>query len=621
MIRLALRRIGRYLKILPVFTVILGMSQDYRDYDTFNDSLAQGWNTWNYESMLSHVLLPEALAVNLNLRPAVLGTPYDENYHFDKVTVTKTGMVRPRAHAFDGAYTDIILLWKGNRIQVQSTQKNDQLYLLISPLENSSTPYFIEVQSGFLWNKKGVVQRKENIIEATVNDKTLMVRTTGNTVENARPYTSPYLSIPSGHEFSVYTGEKTSLEAVKEILSEAKEKYERNSKIYGDYAEAFLATQSVLGWNTLYDADLNRVISPVTRGWNEAWQGFVLFEWDTYFASLLLGLGHKKYAYSNALAVTKGLNRYGAVAFTQQPRNQLADNSQPPVGSMVCWKLYEKYGDTWFLKEVYDELLSWNRWWVDHRLNKGYLTWGASWPNANVQDGRWESGLDNSPMYEKVTMQTVGQNSLFNMADVGLNSLYVMDCQYLLKMAKVLGKEDDIKEIGKREKQITEKVRSLWSSEKGTYLNKYLDTDTFSERLSPTLFYPMIAGIPSQKQARRVMLEHYYNPTEFFGNYMVPSISRNDPSYDNDYWRGAIWGPMNFLVYLGLKNYDDQAAKDLAENSYSLFMDAWTKHRYVFENINSEKGVSTPGDQLNCDPYYHWGALMGIMQFMEAGKY
>ncbi|MEN1783622.1 MAG: trehalase family glycosidase [Bacteroidota bacterium] len=602
---------------------ILGIQgQDSPAYSNFNDQLAQGWNTWNYESMLSHVLLPQGLAFNINFRPSVLGTPYDTNYHYNKITVDKTGRVRPQAHTFDGSYTDVIIDgWKGNTIRVQSAQINENIVVLVEPITSSSTTYFVELQAGFLWNHTGHIQKEKDQLLAITAKDTISINTTGSIAENARPYMASYLSINSNIPFGVYTGPSQTLTQIQKAIQVAKEAYEAKAEAYGELAEGYKAAQSVLGWNTLYDADLNRVVSPVTRGWNEAWQGFVLFEWDTYFAALLLGLDHKEYAYSNAMAVSKGVNRYGAVAFTQQPRNQLADNSQPPVGSMVCWKLYEKYQETWFLEEVFDGLLSWNRWWVNNRRNQGYLTWGASWPNANVQDGRWESGLDNSPMYEEVEMQTVGNNSLFNLADVGLNSLYVMDCQYLQKIAQALGKKEIVKELRDREKEYTKKVQSLWSEEHGIFLNKWLQSNTFSNSISPTLLYPLIAGIPTQKQAQTILKKHYFNPDEFYGTYMIPSIARNDAAYNNDYWRGAIWGPMNFLVYLGLKNYDDKAAKQLASQSYELFEEAWLKHRYVFENINAEKGVVASDDQLNCDPYYHWGALMGLMQFMELGHY
>ena len=55
---------------------------------------------------------------------------------------------------------------------------------------------------------------------------------------------------------------------------------------------------------------------------------------------------------------------------------------------------------------------------------------------------------------------------------------------------------------------------------------------------------------------------HLLNPVEFWGEWVIPSIARNDPAfYDQNYWRGRIWGPMNFLVYLGLRNCDHPTAR------------------------------------------------------------
>ena len=71
-----------------------------------------------------------------------------------------------------------------------------------------------------------------------------------------------------------------------------------------------------------------------------------------------------------------------------------------------------------------------------------------------------------------------------------------------------------------------------------------------------------------------MMKEHFYNPQEFWGEYIMPSIARNDAAYkDNIYWRGRIWAPMNFLVYLGIRNYELPGAKrDMVEKSKNLLL-------------------------------------------------
>jgi len=45
--------------------------------------------------------------------------------------------------------------------------------------------------------------------------------------------------------------------------------------------------QTILGWNLTYDPENDRAISPVSRMWSANWGGYVLFDWDTYFASFM----------------------------------------------------------------------------------------------------------------------------------------------------------------------------------------------------------------------------------------------------------------------------------------------------------------------------------------------
>ncbi len=591
-------------------------------YVALQEKLASGWNTWSYESMLNHVLLPHGLSIKVNLRQSFIGTPGDPLFLLDRITPDTTGLVKPIAHTFDGSYTALLINdWKGNTLQIQSTTDGQDVYILITPKKLSSTKFQIEVQSGMMWNREGMLTKNENGIQAVLPNQTIQVRSTKEFKEKSSyPYLSPYLVFDGDEEMAIYTGQQKSLDEIKILITKAKNAYHNHSKKYGELASAFEGIQTVLGWNTLYDASKNRVLSPVTRAWNETWQGHVLFEWDTYLAALLFALDNKELAYSNAIAVTKWPNANGNIGHYQMGDGTVSLMSQPPVGSMVCWKIYEKYGDKWFLEEVYQELLTWNRWWTKNRKNGDYLTWGG-WKGANAQIAAWESGLDNSPMYDDLEMTETENAALLDLADVGLNSLYVMDCQYLSKIAKELGYDKDHAELQKRAKHFTKLTQQLWNANESIYQNKVLSTNTFSSRLSPTLFYPMIANVSTDKQAEVMIKDHYYNEVEFYGDFIIPSTARNDPSYDNVYWRGAIWPPMNFLVYLGLKNYDQEAASDLVEKSYALFLKEWTEHNAVLENINADKGVESIGDQKMADPFYHWGALMGIMKFMEQGWY
>ncbi len=130
----------------------------------------------------------------------------------------------------------------------------------------------------------------------------------------------------------------------------------------------------------------------------------------------------------------------------------------------------------------------------------------------------------------------------------------------------------------------------------------------FSERLTPMLFYPLISGAPDSVMAVRLM-ENMLDTSLFWGDYVIPTVSRDDPAFPGQgYWRGRIWPPTNYLVYLGLKNYaSDEVVADFVLTSAKMAQDEWIKHGNLHENYSgiTGEGMGTAA--------YCWG---GLMQFM-----
>jgi neutral trehalase len=195
--------------------------------------------------------------------------------------------------------------------------------------------------------------------------------------------------------------------------------------------------------------------------------------------------------------------------------------------------------------------------------------------------------------------------------------MYIADCDALAVIAETLHRVDEARELRARSTSYRRKLQTLWSPHAGIFLNKDLHTGALSDRLSPTNFYPMLARAASPAQAQTMVQKHLLNPNEFWGEWVIPSIARDDPAFhDQNYWRGRIWGPMNYLVYLGLRNYDDAGARSgLAEKSYALFLKEWHDKGHVHENYNAILG--TGDDVENSDRFYHWGALLGNIQYLE----
>ena len=277
------------------------------------------------------------------------------------------------------------------------------------------------------------------------------------------------------------------------------------------------------------------------------------------------------------------------------------------------------------MRDTFLPLLRWNRWWAAHRDVDGYLVWGTDAGNQPVnpddpsvgtlQAAKYESGLDNSPMYDDAPFHP--ETNRMHLADVGLMGLYVADCDALAEIAAVLGKTSEAQELRAREEHYRAKLRTLWDPKTGIFLNRNLDTGQLSPRISPTNLYPLLAKVPTAEQAGRMVKEHLLNPAEFWGDWVLPSISRADPAFrDQEYWRGRVWGPMNYLVYLGLRNYDQAAVRrQLGQKSLALFEKEWRENGHVHENYNA---ITGSGDDVHSsDRFYHWGALLGLIDYLE----
>ncbi len=104
---------------------------------------------------------------------------------------------------------------------------------------------------------------------------------------------------------------------------------------------------------------------------------------------------------------------------------------------------------------------------------------------------------------------------------------------------------------------------------------------------------------------------------EFWGEYVIPMISKKDPSYNKqDYFRGRIWPPVNYLIFEALHACDQQnVASKLAKKGFNMFLKCWKEKGFVGENYNAITGeTAEKSDTLwFSDKFYHWGALLVYM--------
>jgi putative isomerase len=428
----------------------------------------------------------------------------------------------------------------------------------------------------------------------------------------------------------ICTGHPRSLDEIRACIAAGVRTRDSGLERYGPQRELAGAMASALGWTTVHNAVEDRLTTVCSRVWASRNAGSLLFCWDTFLAAMMaaaLGEPRCARAYCDAIVDTIDLNGYVPNIHTAIGAESLGQ-SQPPVGSMAIRYCAQTLGDAAFGEPYLDRLLTWSRFWPERRDIDGFLCWGSNrmpprlgtWYETlpgNLQGARFESGLDNSPMYDDAGYDE--KRGIMLLADVGLMSFYIRDCLDLAYLCQQAGRTHDAGELRGRASKYAAKLEELWNEPRGIYLNRDLRTGQPSLRRSPTLFYPLLTGLVSPERAEKMIARHLLDPQAFWGEYVLPSISRDDPAYaDQNYWRGRIWAPMNFLVYLGLKEAGrNNIASQLAGKSASLFLKAWQSRGYIGENYNANTGDT--GEKVNSDPFNPWGALLAFSALMDTG--
>ena len=599
------------------------------DWKKEKEQYCKGWHTWNNDSIMSYICPLDGRGIRLCIKD------YKNAAFLENVLIGDSdAKVIPLAHAYDDSFTHVIVEWKDNHFEVQTGTVGEELYILLKCEDQRMKSSSLIIQGLSLYNlgasiRKYADKEKACLILESGNNRCFVYSTAEENGELYVPLCTPYLSVDLQGEIGISTNAIKSVEEIKCIIEDVRAAYYANSKMYGDKSELYRAMQIAQAWDTIYDPIMRAPITTVSRIWNKQWGGYVLFCWDTYFGALMQSLDNKVLAYSNVFAITDSITTDGFIPnYVCQNGFKSFDRSQPPVGSSVVLNIYNRYKEKWFLEQVFDKLLSWNRWFYEKRRTKnGLLTWGSN-PYAEYyghhlehdgvgdwQGASYESGLDNSPMYESIPFDY--ESHLFMLDDVGLSGLYIQDCRALGKIAAILERADEEKEIKHRLEDIERKMEDLWDENTGLYLNRRTDSNSFEYRLSPFHFHALYSDRVSAKRIRRIVDEHLLNQTEFWTPFPLPSIAKSDSSYvKQTYWQGRVWAPMNYLVFDALKHAgENEIARKLAEKSAELILKEWTECGHVHENYDPETGEGC--NNPRSDKFYHWGGLLAYMSLVQ----
>jgi len=350
------------------------------------NTLKKGWNTWDVRSVATHVFLPDNVAVRL---AAFDAQARDFMADFGWPEVERFG-----PHAADGSYTCIDLKHAGRRFQIETGAKDDAFVAIITPI--SKEPFYLHVEACLLWGSHGSITAGGRKIEVqpAKGRKHIISTSLPHSAPPSDPSTAPHIAFPISGPAVVCCNARMNLAQARRFVADRREEYFASESLTtnGDVGEGLRALQATVAWNTFYDPITDRVMTPVSRMWARGNSGgYVLFEWDTFFLSLLASAYHKELAYANVLAMLGEIVPEGHVPNMATPTSVSRDRSEPPVGAYCVLKLWHQHGDEWFIRECFDRLVTWNRFWFSRRdhNNSGLLEWGSDPYKPERREPEW----------------------------------------------------------------------------------------------------------------------------------------------------------------------------------------------------------------------------------------
>lgn len=378
--------------------------------------------------------------------------------------------------------------------------------------------------------------------------------------------------------------------------------------------DSYEAIRDIVGWNTIWDAENARPYTAVTRIWNLG--TWAVWHNDQTYAALLAGVLDTGLARENLAVALSHATPQGNFACIATSRDTWVDRSQPPLGSLVAWNLYQRSGELSVLEQCFDTMARNQRWWRAMREHDGLISCGSSDVGEALYKGsafgaKNETGMDNSATHDEAVYDP--ETRSLSTWDLGLNCVVCLDAEMLALMASALGRPEAT-EYAALAARHRERIRTeLWDESRQIFANRQRGGG-FVRSLSPTSFYPLLCGAADASQTAHLM-RHLADPATFGGDWGLPNATRDDPAFaENVYWRGRIWPNVNYLVWLGLRRAGQDSAP-LAALSRRLFLKNWQGARIAAENYSATTGAAM--DQGDTDPFYIWAGLLPLMDMGE----
>ena len=275
----------------------------------------------------------------------------------------------------------------------------------------------------------------------------------------------------------------------------------------------------------------------------------------------------------------------------------------PNILAWSEWQYFVQTGDLNRLERVFDPILAYHLWMKENR----------TWRDGTYYSSGWGCGMDNMPRMQP------GYNVMFShghMVWVDACIQAVISAKHLVKMARLLHREEDVKELAQEAETLSQFINEqLWDEKESFYFDLWKNGQLNHVKTIGSYWALLADLVPDDRLAP--FLAHLKNPKEFDRPHRVPSISADTPGYQpgGDYWRGSVWAPTNYMLLRGLERVGrDELAYEIACNHLEQVVKVFCKTGTLWENYAPESVERGSHSRPN---FVGWTGLVPIAVLFE----
>ena len=198
------------------------------EYLQLKSQLCRGWNTWNTNSVLSHVLLPEAISVDFYLKDKSTGKILKDALMGRRGGDSES--ILPVAHSNDGSYTELTISWKGIKMKIQSCAHGKDICFLLTPLENNLNGELLISPNKMWWDREGKMSLGKNQLIYDLPSGKIKLVVYGDPIPK-KDSANRVLAFSAGSEIALSTVESQTVSDIRNEIAKAKAKHEESKDI------------------------------------------------------------------------------------------------------------------------------------------------------------------------------------------------------------------------------------------------------------------------------------------------------------------------------------------------------------------------------------------------------